>query len=503
MRQKVFKLTTAVAIASVLCQLALYGQQGETDKGTSVTAVERKNRAPVSKEILRVKLPRPTETKLPNGLTVLVLEQHKLPTVALSLWVKTGSLADPKDLPGLAKFTAEMMREGTARRTSAQLAAEVDDIGASLGASASFGSNISSVAASGLVDNLEKILDLMSDAVRNPSFPSDELEKYKARQLAALEQDRSDPDFLSRERFYRVLYRDFPASVISATPDSVKRVSVDDLKRFHAQYYAPNNAILGVAGDVTGAELLPLVEEYFGDWASRPVSTPDLASLPAAPTKRIYLVDRPDSVQTNIVAGSFALRRSDPDYVPLTVMNHVLGGGATGRLFLNLREEKGYTYGAYSFFSADIYPGAWVASTEVRNEVTDGSMKELMGEFNRIRDERVPEAELDDARRSIVASFALSLEQPTTLLRYAMTTKYYGLPEDYYDRLPEEVAKVTPDIVQRMARKYVDLDHLQVVCVGDGAAIRDVLTRYGPVEVYDVNGKPLIGQATSAAGTGR
>ena len=190
----------------------LLGQTMEGSKAVPLSKVVRLNRAPVSEEVLRVKLPRPREIKLANGLKVLVLERHKLPTVAFILWIKSGALDDPGNLPGLAKSTADMLREGTTHRTSAQLAADIDDIGATLGASASFGHSISTVTASGLVENTDRILELMSDVVLNPNFPEAELAKYKKRQLAGLEQMRSEPGFLARERFYRVLYRDFPAS---------------------------------------------------------------------------------------------------------------------------------------------------------------------------------------------------------------------------------------------------------------------------------------------------
>jgi zinc protease len=479
------------AMLIVVCLGLVAGAQ-EGEKSVPITKVERLNRAPVSKQVLEVKLPRPQEFHLPNGLTVLVLERHELPTVDFALWIKSGALQDPKDLPGLAKFTADMLREGTTRRTSAQLASEVGAIGATLAASAEFGSSHSQVAASGLVENTDKLLDLMSDIVENPTFPQDELAKYRTRQLAELEQQRSDPDFLGMERFHQVLYRDFPAAVIAPTPASVKAVTPEQLKQFHDRYYVPNNAILGVAGDVQAKQVMALLEKYFGSWKKQPVSEPKLAALPAPAPAKMYLVDRPGSVQTGIVAGNFALRRTDPDFIPLRVMNRILGEGPTGRLFLNLREEKGYTYGAYSYYTADVYPGEFVAETQVRNAVTDGSLHELMGELKRIRNEAVPANDLEDARHAIVASFALSLERPATLLNYWMTAKYYGLPEDYWDRYPAEVAKVTAEVVQRVARKYVDLDHLQVVCVGDGKQIKNVLSKYGTVEVYDINGKPLL-----------
>ncbi len=460
-------------------------------KGTALSQVVRLNRAPVNKEVLRVQLPRPRETKLTNGLTVLVLERHKLPTVAFSLWIKTGALADPKDLPGLAMATAEMLREGTAHRTSAQLASDIDSIGASLSASAEFGSGTSTVSASGLVNSVERLLDLMSDVVVNPTFPGEEFEIYRKRQLAQLDEQRSDPDFLARERLYRVLYRDFPAAVVSATPESMKAMTPAEFKEFHDRYYVPNNAILGVVGDVQYDEILPLIQKYFGGWKYKPVEAPAISKLPPPEPFRITLVNRPNSVQTNILAGDFAVRRADPDYIPLVVMNHILGSGASSRLFLNLRENKGYTYGAYSYFTAEEYPGAWMAQTEVRNSVTDGSMHELMAEFKRIRNEKVPEGELDEARRSIVARFALSLEQPSTLLNAWLTVNYYGLPENYWDHYPEQVHNIDAGVIERTAMKYVDLDHLQFVCVGDGSQIKHTLEKYGPVQEYDIDGKRL------------
>ena len=465
------------------------GPSGE--KGTAASEVQRFNRAPVNKEVLRVKLPRPRETKLTNGLTVLVLEQHRLPTVAFTLWVKTGALADLKDMPGLAKATAEMLREGTAQRTSAQLAAEIDGLGATLMATADFGANTSTVSTSGLSQSTDRLLDLMSDVVLNPAFPADEFAIYQRRQLAQVEQMRSRSAFLAQERFYKVLYGDFAASIVSATPESLKAMNTAQLKDFHDRYYVPNNAILGVVGDMQFDQVVSLIQKSFGAWKNRAVNPPDLSKIsPPAPMK-ISLVDRPDSVQTNILAGDFALRRADPDFIPLTVMNRVLGGGPSARLFLNLREKHGYTYGAYTSFTSDIYPGAWRANTEVRNAVTDGSLHELLEEFKRIRTELVPESELDEARRSIVAGFALSLEQPARLLDFWMTADYFHLPQDYWDRYPEQVAKVSPEVVERTAKKYVDLDHLQIVCVGDGKQIKDTLKKYGSLEVYDTDGKRL------------
>jgi predicted Zn-dependent peptidase len=493
-----FLMAESVVLAGAV---SLPPQQPQTppsqEHGSELSKVVRLNRAPVSNEILKVRLPRPLVTKLPNGLTVLVLEQHKLPTVNFMLWIETGALSDPKDMPGLAGFTAEMLREGTTHRTSAQLAAEVDNIGATLGASAPFGSTHSSITASGLAPSADQVMELMSDALFNPTFPSDELEKYKQRQLSQLEQERSQPFILGQEKFRQAVYQSFPASVTLPTAESIKAATQERLKEFHDRFYVPSNAILGIVGDVKRDEIMELVRKYFGNWKGAPVSKEDWSKLPQASPTKISLVDRPDSVQANLLAGNYGARRSDPDYPALVVMNQVLGGGAQARLFLNLREEHGYTYGAYSRVGDDKYRETWQANTEVRNAVTDGSMEQLMAEFKRIREQKVPENELNEARHAIVAAFALSLEQPQQLLTRWMIVQSEGLPMDYWDHYPVQVAETTPDAVQAAARKYVDLAHLQIVCVGDGKqpgndekqTIRQVLEKYGTVEVYDTNGK--------------
>lgn len=494
----------SVAITLAICLIAApagFAQQaGGEQHGAELSKVVRLNRAPVNKEVLKVTLPRPVVSKLPNGLTVLVIERHKLPTVEFSLWIKTGALSDPKNLPGLASFTADMLREGTKTRSSSQLSSEIDGLGASLNASAQFGASYSTATASGMAPDSDKILELMSDVVMNATFPQDELDKYKQRQLAALEEQRSNPGFLGHEKFQQVLYQDFPAAVVSATTDSVKAVTVDDLRHFHDDYYVPSNAILGVIGDVTPDQIAGLIRQHFGDWHGHQVKELAIPPLPPPAPFKIYFIDRPDSVQTDITAGDYAVKLNDPDYIPLFVMNRVVGGGPSARLFLNLREAHGYTYGAYSSVQhADIYAGALVASTQVHNAVTDGSMTQLMYEFKRIRDEKVGADELGEAERAIVANFALSLESPSQLLTRAMQVQYFGLPADYWDRYPAEVTAVTAEKVQQMAQKYVDLDHLQIVCVGDAKqagndqkqSIRDVLAKYGTLEVFDTNGKQM------------
>jgi zinc protease len=465
---------------------------GGQDKTVSRSKVERKMRAPVSKDVLRVKLPKAVEAKLDNGLTVLVLEDHRFPVVTMRLGISgAGPLYEPADTPGLATVTAQMLREGTKTRTSRQLSEEIERLGASLGASSGFGSSSANVNASGLSDNFDQWFALFTDILLNPTFPADELTRMKTRTKTQLRLQRTQPFFLANERFSAAVYGKHPAGVVSTTPEVLDKLTPELLARWHAERYAPQNSILGIAGDVRAADVIAKLKQAFAGWKktdAKEVLPPHPA--PAA-SKKIFLIDRPDSVQSTIVMGNIAIDRRSPDYVPLVVMDSIVGGGASARLFLNLREDKGYTYGVYSGFTALKYPGPWSASGDVRTEVTEGAVNELLYEMRRIRDESVPAAELEEKKRAIVAGFALSLESPASLLNYEMLRKIYDLPADYWDTYPARIMAVTAEDVQRVARRYVNPETHQVVVVGDASKIRAILEKFGPVEVYNTEGKPL------------
>lgn len=489
--------------AGLTATIAWAQQPPAGDSKQLPSKVTRLNRVPVNSEILKVKLPHPTEFSLPNGLSVVVLEQHRLPTIYCSLWIKSGALSDSTEPPGVASFTASQLRDGTAKRNSTQIASELDELGATFNADAAFGTNLTLITASGLSESTDKLMDLMSDIALNPSYPADEWQRFSRQERARLVQMRANPGFLARERFARAVYKDFPAAIESTSADALQKITPDALKDFHEKYYAPNNAILALAGDVTVAQAKELAAKYFGQWKNRPVPAAKIGSVPASGPAKIYLVDRPDSVQSNILAGGLALRRNDPDFIPLAVANRILGGGGASRLFANLREDKGYTYGAYSRVTADLYPGLFVANTEVRNAVTDGSLHEIMYEFKRLRDEKVPQGELEEAKRSIISSFALSLANPAGIVNSWMAVKYYGMRPDYWDHYSDEIAKVDADTIQRMARKYIDLDHLQIVVVGDAKQVGEAVAKYGAVEMFDADGKALPAKAEAAAPAGK
>lgn len=480
--------SAALAIFAGLLQPGAAFAQGQ-DKSAPASSMQKLGRAPVNKEILRVQLPRPTVVKLKNGLTIVLEEDHKLPTIAFTMWIRPGQLADPSELPGLAAFTAGMLREGTEKRTSEQIASDVDSLGATLEASSRFGVSYTSVNAAGLITDTAKILDLMSDVVLHPSFPAGELAKYKQSEGASLEQRLSNPQFLGQQGFKRVIYGDTPMALASTTKESMEKISVEDLKRFHEKHYVPGNAILGVTGDFTASEMRATIEKYFGAWMGAAEAPEKFAAAVTPESTKITLVDRPASVQTYIIVGDRAIRRTDPEYYGLDVMNQVLGGGPQARLFLDLREEHSLTYGAYSRFNAEIYPGDWLAFAPVRTPVTGDAMERFLYEFKKINNEPVPQGEMDDAHRAIIASFAISLEQPREILNDWLTVQYYGLPVDYWDKYPDHIAGIDAAGVQASAKKFVDLDHLQWICVGDRKEIEGVLKKYGTVRVVDVTGK--------------
>jgi predicted Zn-dependent peptidase len=495
-------LPAALTMAIAIPASAQAGGGGQSTQSVPLSQVERKNRAPINKEVLQPKIPKPSETTLPNGLTVLILEDHRLPMVNVQLQINgSGGLCEPTSSRGLAGFTAQLLREGTATRTSKQIAEDIDRLGASFSATATFTAMNTGVNASGLSENFDQWMPIVVDSLLHPSFPASELEILKQRTKAGLQAQRGNAAFLALERFNKAVYGDFPAATMSMTVETVDALKPETLAQWHHDHYLPQNTILAISGDVQTAALLAKLKQWFGEWQKTDVKPVFPTGPSPATMKRVFLVDRPNSVQTNLYMGNIAIDRRSPDYYALNVLNRILGGSAAARLFMNLRENKGYTYGAYSSFTAVSYAGAWNANSEVRTDVTDGAMTEFLVELNRIRDEKVPTTELEEAKRSIVASFALSLESPQTIMGYAVTRKIFGFADDYWDKYPAQIMGVTADDVQRVAQKYVNPATMQIVAVGDGTKIKSVMEKYGPVEVYSTEGKPAAAKSAAAPGT--
>ena len=483
-------LVAIVCMASFASGAYAQGMASQTPSSTKGAVI--KGKAPVNKSLLRVTLPKAQEATLKNGLHVVLLEStNKLPIFSMEMVVMTGGISDPADMRGLASITALQLREGTAKHKSRELAEALDTIGATLNASSGVSSATSNISAAGLTDNLDQILDLFAEVVRTPTFPADELERYKSRTLASLPLLRSQPQFLAQERLNQAIYGTHPASLVVTPPEVIKKITSADLAKFHSQNYVPNNATLFIAGDVTLKDMLPRLEKVFGHWQKGSVTPVTIPAVPAQAETKIHLINRPGSVQTVFQIGSLGIERIDPDYVAMAVMNRILGTGPSSRLFLNIREDKGYTYSVGSVFNAGKYRGLFTAQSPVRTEVTEGTIREFMNEFKRIRDEKVTAAELENAKRAIIGNFALSLENPQGRLQNIITQKLYNLPANYWDTYPQKVEAITVDDIQRVAQKYVDINHMQIVAVGDASKTREVLAKFGTVEEYDSDGKPV------------
>jgi zinc protease len=478
---------SALLIGLLLTQGAPMGQAAATAPATKF-----KGKAPVSDEILKIKLPRAQEADLSNGAHLMVLEDHRVPSVQFEIIIiGAGGYYDAQDLPGLADTTASLMDEGTASKTSEQIAQALDTMAATVSVTANEGSQIATVTGSSLTDQLDPVIALAVDILRNPSFPEKELGLYKGRARAALEEQRSDPDFLKEERYAKAVYNSHPAASMGLTRESLEKITRDALVAFHKNNYVPDHTIIGVSGDITLAEARTKFESALKGWAKSGKPRPGVVDPPDSGPMKISLVNRPGSVQTGYQLGEPAIHRLHPDYDAMQVMNTILGG-ANGRLFRELRESKGYTYGVYSTVRALRYRGDWRASMDVRTEVTDSALRDLLAELTKMREQLVPADEFKDAQRSLTASFALSLENPAELLNLYIVRQLYNYPVDHWDRYTDRIMAITPAQVQAVARKYLDPTKLQIVAVGDAAKIETGLRTFGPLQVFDDEGKQVL-----------
>jgi predicted Zn-dependent peptidase len=486
-------LISLAAAAAVAAQSAPGQQEPPSSSG-----MVKKGKAPVSNDVLKVKLPKPQEVDLPNGLKLMVLEDRRLPRISFQIVIPgAGGYFDPASMVGLSSYTAQMMREGTTTRTSQQISQKLETMAAGVNVGAGVSSTSAAMSGGALTEHFDELFDLAADVLLNPSFPAEEWDRLKTRARASLIQQRTQPGFLANEMFSKVVFGDHPAGRNSATPATLDAITRDAMIDAHRTRYAPDHAVIAFAGDITLADARKLVDAKLGGWKKAGIAKPTVKDPPTVGKPKVYLVARPNSVQTNLIVGTQSMVRTDPDYVPLTVANRVLGG-AMGRLFRHLREEKGYTYGVSSSFSAPQHVGSWQASTAVRTEVTDPALTDLLKDVASMRDAVVPEDELMDAKRAIVAGFALSLQSPEQVLNYYMTSWTYGLPKDYWDKYPAQIMAVTAAQAQAAAKKYWDPARLNIVAVGDATKIKDALAAKGELAVFDTEGKPIASAPTAA-----
>ncbi|HSS40275.1 MAG TPA: pitrilysin family protein, partial [Polyangia bacterium] len=445
-----------------------------------------------------------TRFKLKNGLEVFLVEFHDLPLVDFNLVVKTGSAANPPDKAGLADLTARMLVEGTKTRGALEIADQVAALGATLVSGSTW--EASSTGLSTLTKNLDAALGVFADVVQNPAFDAKEFARVRDNLLTAIARRKDSPPTVAGLALAHLLYGakhpyGWPTTGTEAT---LKKVTPADLRAFWEANYHPNNAALIVAGDVSEADLRGKLETAFKGWRAKHVAARKLPpATPLAQTK-VFLIDKAGAPQSSIRVGQIGIDRLNPDYFAVTVMNLILGGGFY-RLDLNLREGKGWTYGARSSFESRRAPGPFSAGGEFVAPHSADSVAEILKEVNGIRDSDVSDAELARAKDQIVKSFPARFATRASAAAQLADLAVFGFPDSYWAEYPKKVMAVTKDDVRRVARKYLDPAHLAIVVVGDRQSIEGPLAKIAPVETRDLDGEPVSageGSGASPATTG-
>ncbi|MGB9236469.1 MAG: pitrilysin family protein [Terriglobales bacterium] len=430
-------------------------------------------------------LPVPTQFKLANGLTVLLVERHNLPIVAASLFSMSGTELNPVAKPGLSGFTASMLLEGTTSRSALKFAEDADQIGASLDSDAGYSSAYQTLFA--LAWNAGAGFDLLADAALHPAFDAKEIERVRSRRVTAVLQENDDPSTLGFRTVDQELYPNSPYGFsILGTEASNKATTRDDVLAFWKQGYVPSNAVLAVSGDLTEDQLKEFANKYFGGWSGPPFTT-KAPITPAPPAPSVFILDKPGAPQTFLAVSGLGASRSTPDFVPLEVMNNALGGLFSSRINMNLREQHGYTYGAFSNFQYRRGVGPFVSGGSIRTDSTAPAAAEIFKELKRIRESELTADELqkskDSFSKSLLRNFRTTEEVSNTIgLQFV-----FGLPMDYYRGLPEQIEKVTAADALRVARDYIHPEQMIVVAIGDRAKIEPGLKDLNIGEVKTVH----------------
>ncbi len=442
-------------------------------------------------------LPPVERFNLSNGLPVILMEKRGVPVVEVDLVVKTGSVDDPDGKVGLASMTASMLDEGAADMDALQLADAIDFLGASVTPWA--GVHASGVDLFTPVSRLDEALTLMAAVALEPTFPEAELERLRVERLTELLQARDEPRAIASVQFNTTLFRDGHPYGLWADEASLRAITAGDLRAFHDSNYHPDRSALIVVGDVTATHMQPLLEAAFGNWRPGASLTAQVETAPQVQGRTVYLVDKPGAAQSEIRIGRIGAPRVSDDYFPLIVMNTILGGSFTSRLNSNLREDKGYSYGAGSFFDMRSTAGPFVAGAAVQTDVTDKALVEFMLELTAI--DEVSEEELGRARNYVALRFPGRFETVGGIASQLADGFEFDLPDDYFNDYVPSVLAVSKEDVERVARQYIDPDNIAIVVVGDREKIEAGIAALGlgRLELLDV--EEVLGRAPDLADT--
>ncbi len=443
---------------------------------------------PVAVRLRPVQFPPFREVALPNGMTLLLVENHEQPTLSLSLSFRAGTYYDPPGKEGLSAMVAELLTKGTPTRDAEQLAAEIEGVGGTI--SASSGDDFLTVSTDGLSDHADLAFALLGDVARRATFPDPELELARTRFLSALAVELSQPENVATRAFQREVYGRNPYGR-NTSAESFKAITRTDVVNFAGRRIRPGGALLVVAGDITLPKAQELANRAFGTWSGAAAAAP---AAPAPPTKRstdIVLVNRPGSVQANIVIGNTTFLPTDTGYYPARIATHVLGGGSDSRLFTILREQKSWTYGSYAALRRYRGLGYWNATFEGRTEVTDSALAELLHQIDRVRTELIPDSELTAAKGFLVGSFPLTIETPRQIAQVVTSARLLGLGSDYLQRYRDRLAAVSATRARAAAQRTYKRTALTIVVVGDAKVLYDKLKVIAPVRLVDIAGNAL------------
>ena len=441
-------------------------------------------------------LPSIDKHKLSNGLNVWIVKETELPIVSMNMVFNSGGTADPQDRAGLASFTASLLNTGTKTRSAVDLANQLQSIGASVNAGSGWDS--ANVSMQTLTKNFDKALEIYADVIMNPTFPENEFKTLQTRSLIGLRQRRDNANAISAIVYPNLLYgKGHPyGKSLSGDQKSIEALNRAEIEKFYATYYRPNNATLIVVGDADAKTLLPKLETTFANWKTGEV--PNLSAPASATFDRpgIYVVDKPGAAQSVISIGQIGVSRDNPDFFPLQVMNSILGGQFSARVNMNLREDKGYTYGARTGWSFRRGAGPFEASADVQTAVTKESVVEFMKEINGIRGAiPVTPAELEYNKQSIIRRFPQGFETVGQISGQLSSLVIYGLPDSYFNDYIAKVNAVTLEDVNRVANKYLTPDKMAILVVGDRKAIEPKLKEIegwgGSIRFLDAEGNPI------------
>ncbi len=445
-------------------------------------------RPPAAARLRPVRFPPFQEVALPNGMTLLLVENHEQPTLSLSLSFPAGNVYDPAGKEGVAALVAELLTKGTPTRDAEQISATIEGVGGSIGASA--GDDFLTVSTDVLSDHADLAFSLLGEVTRGATYPEKELELARTRFLSSLAVELSQAGNVATRVFQKEIFGSNPYGR-NTSAAAYKAITRDDVAGFAGRRLRPGGSLLVVAGDITLERARALAAQAFGSW--RGAAAP-AAVFRTAPTKRatgILLVNRPGSVQANIVIGNTTFLPTDPTYYPARVALHVLGGGSDSRLFTILREQKSWTYGSYASLRRNRGLGYWQATFEGRTEISDSALVELLHQIDRIRTETIPDSELGGAKGFLVGSFPLTIETPRQIAQVVTSARLLGLGADYLQRYRERLAAVTAPRARTAAQRVIHRDALRIVVVGDAKALYDKLKGIAPVRLVDIEGKAM------------